>query len=100
MYGGSTGELSPPARMAGGLVSDSYRSSPKLFGDKGDADAARAVVEITEYAFRERPIRDTSGTNLAPSGVDVIAHASSRKIAFGAVRSTPFISLRANWETR
>ena len=46
--------------------------------------------------FRDRPILDTSGTSLAPSGVDVIAHASSRKMAFGAVRSMPFRSLRAN----
>ena len=50
--------------------------------------------------FRDRPIRDTSGTSLAPSGVDVIAQASSRKIAFGSLRSMPFSSLRANWETR
>ena len=50
--------------------------------------------------LRDRPIRDTSGTSLAPSGVDVIAHASSRKIALGSRRSIPFSSLRANWETR
>ncbi len=50
--------------------------------------------------LRDRPIRDTSGTSLAPSGVEVIAHASSRKIAFGAARSMPFMSLRANWATR
>ena len=50
--------------------------------------------------FRDRPIRDTSGTSLAPCGVEVIAHASSRKIAFGSRRSRAFSNLRANWETR
>ena len=50
--------------------------------------------------LRDRPIRDTSGTSFAPSGVEVIAQASSRKIAFGIRRSIPFSSLRANWETR
>ena len=50
--------------------------------------------------FLDRPILDTSGTSLAPSGVDVIAHASSRKIALGAVLSMPLRSLRANWDTR
>ncbi len=50
--------------------------------------------------FLDRPIRDTSGTSLAPSGVDVIAHASSRKIAFGSRRSIPLSSLRANCDTR
>ena len=50
--------------------------------------------------FLDRPIRDTSGTSLAPSGVEVMAHASSRKIAFGVVRSMVFISRLANWETR
>jgi hypothetical protein len=50
--------------------------------------------------LRDRPIRDTSGTSLAPSGVDVIAHASSRKMALGLVRSMPFSSLRANCDTR
>ena len=50
--------------------------------------------------FLDRPIRDTSGTSLAPSGVDVIAHASSRKMALGAARSMPLSSLRANWDTR
>ena len=60
-----------------------------------------AFCEIrTSAVFRDRPMRETSGTSLAPSGVDVIAQASSRKIAFGAVRSTLFISRRANWETR
>ena len=60
-----------------------------------------AFCEIkTSAVLRERPIRETSGTSLAPSGVEVIAHASSRKIAFGAVRSTVFISRRANCETR
>ena len=54
----------------------------------------------TSAVFLDRPIRDTSGTSFAPSGVDVIAHASSRKIAFGAVLSTVFISRRANCETR
>src|SRR5271156_2924542 len=46
--------------------------------------------------FLDRPILDTSGTSLAPSGVDVIAHASSRKMALGEVLSIPFRSLRAN----
>ena len=50
--------------------------------------------------FRDRPMRDTSGTSLAPCGVAVIAHASSRKIALGSRRSIPFRSLRANWDTR
>ncbi len=54
----------------------------------------------TSAVFLDRPIRDTSGTSLAPSGVEVIAHASSRKIAFGKVRSMPLSSLRANCETR
>ena len=40
------------------------------------------------------------GHSLAPSGVEVIAHASSRKMAFGSRRSIPFSSRRANCETR
>src|SRR6202000_311377 len=60
-----------------------------------------AFCEIrTSAVLRDRPIRDTSGTSLAPSGADVIAHASAREIGFGAVLSTLFIRRRANWETR
>ena len=50
--------------------------------------------------LRDRPIRDTSGISLAPCGVEVIAHASSRMIAFGRLRSMPFSSRRANCDTR
>ena len=50
--------------------------------------------------LRDRPIRETSGTSLAPSGVEVMAQASSRKMALGLVRSMPFSSFRANWDTR
>ena len=50
--------------------------------------------------FLDRPIRDTSGTSFAPSGVAVIAQASSRKIALGTRRSIPFSSRRANCDTR
>ncbi len=50
--------------------------------------------------FLDRPILDTSGISFAPCGVDVTAHASSRKIAFGSRRSMPLSSRRANCETR
>ena len=50
--------------------------------------------------LRDRPIRDTSGISFAPCGVEVIAHASSRKIAFGSRRSMPLSSRRANCDTR
>jgi len=50
--------------------------------------------------FGDRPIHETSGTSLAPPGVEVIAQASSRKIAFGSRRSSPFSKRRANCDTR
>ena len=45
-------------------------------------------------------MRETSGMSLAPCGVEVIAQASSRKIAFGRRLSIPFSSRRANCDTR
>jgi hypothetical protein len=70
------------------LVTCSFRRSPAFWETR-----IRAVL-------RDRPIRDTSGISFAPCGVEVIAHASSRMIAFGSRRSMPFSSLRANCETR
>jgi hypothetical protein len=54
------------------------------------------IQAVGAVAGTERPSLGKVITYL----VDVIAHASSRKIAWGAVLSMPLRSLRANWETR
>ena len=61
---------------------------------------APGPTNLSMLAATARRILANARPSFAPSGVDVIAHASSRKIAFGVVRSTVFISRRANWETR